>query len=184
MLGVVALEELLRSPLDPIELSVREHQMYVWLLLAIARPAVVDRPLVHPRGPELLACEPLHQRDPRRRRQLPRQGELVLAVRISIGALELIRGAPKRRPVLVRPRREIRVAARLDGAVLLFGEATLASNVLAVLGRFAFAAGIDLDVIRGHGLAQGSEHSLLRRGMKTAQQGRAESRIGSDSGAE
>ena len=63
MLGVIALEELLRAPLDPIELPVREHQMHVRLRLPVTRRRFMDGPLVHPRTSELLFRKPLDQRD-------------------------------------------------------------------------------------------------------------------------
>ena len=156
ILGVVALEELLRPPLDSILLAVREHQMHVRLFAPIARGAVMNRPLIRPARPELLFDKPLNQRHPRRRYELARQRELVLPIRIPIGALVFIGRAPKLRRVLARPGRHVAVAARLDLPVSLLAKPPLAPDVLRMLERRALRSRVDLDVIRGHGLPTAS----------------------------
>src|SRR5579863_2363365 len=104
----------------------------------------MDRPLVRPRRAEFLLRESLHQRDLRAPREFARQRELVLPVRVPIGALELIRGLPKRARVLARPLRHVGVAASRDLAIALFREWTVAVDVLRMLKRRALRAGVDL----------------------------------------
>ncbi len=158
--------------------------MHVRLFAPIARGAVMDRPLIRPARPELLLDKPLNQRHPRIRYELARQRELVLPVRVPVGPLVLIGRAPKLRRVLARPGRHVAVAARLDLAVRSSVNLPSRSMYCACSSAAPLPPRVDLHVVRGHRLPQASKHAPLRSGMRTAQQGPAESRIFSAPGAE
>ncbi|KVK75691.1 hypothetical protein WS90_26600 [Burkholderia cepacia] len=113
-LGVVAFEVLIRIALDPVTLTLTEHQMHMRLLFTIRSRWRVNRPLICMVISYLLSHELTHKVDALLRRQLARQRDLHFAVRCAVCPFVCVRGEPELLRVMLGPSGHIAGLGRFE----------------------------------------------------------------------